>query len=353
MSTIPYSRSRPSDAAPPGRGGRYAVRLLPGDRVFLVEPGEDVLTAGLRQGVDLRYGCRHGKCTTCKYVVVEGDVAHVGASPYAFSDREREEGGVLLCSTFARSPLVITPFGEPPPADGALIPPEERSARIESLAPVAAGLVELRLRPDAPLAYRPGQYVEIALPGRGERRSYAMTAPPGPSGALTFLVDAGHRRVLDALAANAATPVTLLGPFGRLHHRPAQRPILMAATGAGLGPLLAILRELRAADGAVPPITLWYGAPRGGIPYTAELAGLAGDLPAFEFVPVELPADGPVGLRLGRIVQHIGRELRDASAHDAYVAGPVALGDALEGLLTAKGLPERRFFCERFYAVSS
>ena len=40
--------------------GLYPVRLLPGGRVFLVEPGEDVLTAGLRQGVDLRYGCRHG-----------------------------------------------------------------------------------------------------------------------------------------------------------------------------------------------------------------------------------------------------------------------------------------------------
>ena len=164
MSTIPFSRSRRSEPAVPGRsGGLYRVRLLPGDRVFLVEPGEDVLTAGLRQGVDLRYGCRHGKCTTCKYVVVEGDVAHVGASPYAFSDREREEGGVLLCSTFARSPLVITPFGEPPLADGILIPPEERRARIVSLTPASADLVELRLRPDAPLDYRPGQSVEVTV----------------------------------------------------------------------------------------------------------------------------------------------------------------------------------------------
>src|SRR4051812_35997309 len=194
MSTIPFSRSRRSDAV-----GLYSVRLLPGDRVFLVEPGEDVLTAGLRQGVDLRYGCRHGKCTSCKYVVVEGDVVHVGASPYAFSEREREEGGVLLCSTFARSPLVITPFGEPPPADGVLIPPEERRARVVSLAGASSDLVELRLRPETPLDYRPGQYVEIALPGTGERRSYAMTGPPDPSGTLSFLVDAGHRRVLDAL----------------------------------------------------------------------------------------------------------------------------------------------------------
>jgi ferredoxin-NADP reductase len=52
-------------------------------------------------------------------------------------------------------------------------------------------------------------------------------------------------------------------------------------------------------------------------------------------------------------VRRIGRDLPDASGHDAYVAGPVALCDAVESLLTAKGLPERRFFAERFYSVTT
>jgi propane monooxygenase reductase component len=337
--------------------GLYPVRLLPDDRVFLVEPEEDVLTAGLRQGIDLRYGCRHGKCTSCKYLVVEGDVVHDGASPYAFSDRELEEGGVLLCSTFARSPLVISPFGEQPADDGfVLIPPQERTARVVSMTPASAGLVALHLCPDAPLSYRPGQYVEMGLPGTGERRSYSMTDRPGPEGELSFLVDAGHRQVLAAFAAAATgaeePPVRLLGPFGRFFHRPADRPILMAATGAGIAPLLAILREFRAAGNA-PPVHLYYGTRPGGIPHSEELARLACDLPGFEFLPVELPSGGPLRARLGPIVRRIGREVRDASDHDAYVAGPVAICDAVESLLTAKGLPERRMFCERFYSVAS
>jgi propane monooxygenase reductase subunit len=343
MSTIRYSPSHPSESL-----GLHPVRVLPEDRVFVVEEGEDVLTAGLRQGIDLRYGCRHGKCTTCKYVVVEGDVVHHGASPYAFSDRELEEGGVLLCSTFARSPLVIRPFGGQPRADGfSVIPPEERTATVASLAPVSADLVEARLRLDSPLAYRPGQYVEIVLPGTDERRSCSMTGLPGPAGDLVFLVDASHRRVLDALSA-AVAPVTVLGPFGRLFHRPADRPILMAATGAGIAPLLALLAELRDAGGA-PPVRLFYGARPGGAPYPGELATLADALPHFEFDRVVLPTGGPLRQRLGPIVRRIGTEVRDASGHDAYVAGPVALCDAVESLLTAKGLPERRFFAERFY----
>jgi len=343
MSTTRFSQSHPSESL-----GLHPVRVLPEDRVFVVEEGEDVLTAGLRQGIDLRYGCRHGKCTTCKYVVVEGDVVHHGASPYAFSDRELEEGGVLLCSTFARSPLVIRPFGGQPRADGfGVIPPEERRARLVSMAPASVDLIEVRLRPDAPLAYRPGQYVEIVLPGTDERRSYSMTGLPGPSGDLQFLVDASHRRVLDALQ-RAAGAVTVLGPFGRLFHRPADRPILMAATAAGIAPLLAILEELRA-SGAAPPVRFYYGARPGGTPYVDELTALAGQPPTFEFEPVELPAGGPLRLRLGPLVRLIGREVRDASGHDAYIAGPVELCDAVESLLTAKGLPERRIFAERFY----
>jgi len=338
MSTIPFSQSRQSEEV-----GLHTVRLLPEDRVFLVEEGEDVLTAGLRQGIDLRYGCRHGKCTTCKYLVMEGDVVHRGASPYAFSDRELEEGGVLLCSTFARSPLVISPFGGQPQADGfGVIPPEERAATVVSLMAASADLVEVRLRPATPLAYRPGQYVEIVLPTTGERRSYSMTGLPGPPGDLVFLVDPPPRRVLEALSS-ASGPVTVLGPFGRLFHRPAERPILMAATGAGIAPLLAVLRELRA-SGATQPVRVYYGARPGGVPCADEFAD-----PAFEFEPVELPAGGPLRLSLGPIVRRIGRDVRDASGHDAYVAGPVALCDAIESLLTAKGLPERRFFGERFY----
>jgi propane monooxygenase reductase component len=331
--------------------GLYPVRLLPGDRVFLVDPGEDVLTAGLRQGVDLRYGCRHGKCTSCKYAVVEGDVVSHGASPYAFSDREVEEGGVLLCSTFARSPLVISPFGEQPCPDGfVLIPPQERTARVISITPACSELVELRLRADTPLSYRPGQYVEIGLPGTTERRSYSMTGPPDPSGDLAFLVHTSHRRVLDALAMARDASVSVLGPFGRLFRRPAGRPIMMVATGAGLAPLLAILGELRAA-GAAPPVRLYFGARPGGIPCVEELTQLERELPAFEFVPVDLPADVPPRLRLGPIVRRIGHEVADASGYDAYVAGPVTLCDAVESLLTAKGLPERRFFAERFYSA--
>lgn len=330
------------------------VLLLPDGRVFLVDEGEDVLTAGLRQGVDLRYGCRHGTCTTCKYLIVEGDVLHLGASPYAFSDRELEEGGVLLCSTFARSSLVISPFGDQPVTDGfELIPPEQRTAQVTGTGPVSADLVEVTLRLDVPLRYRAGQYVEIEVPGTGERRSYSLTAPPVPSGDIALLVDARHRAVLGALAdVGPSERLTLLGPFGRLFHRPADRPVLMAGMGAGIAPLLAILREL-VGHARPPAVTCYYGFFPGGMPYGEELLGLAGQLPGSSFWPLELDPAEPAGRRLSALVRRIGGDIADASGYDAYVAGAPGLCDAVASLLMAKGLPQRRMFAERFYAVSA
>ncbi len=244
----------------------YPVRLLPDDRVFHVGAEEDILTAGLRQGVDLRYGCRHGQCTSCKYVVVEGDVVHKGASPYAFSARESEEGGVLLCSTFARSPLVISPFGEHPPADGGpIIPPEERTARVVSLAPARTISSRSASARTSRCRTAPASTSRSPCPG-GERRSFSMTAPPDPPATCTFLLDAGHRRLLDALtpppedADRRPRPVRPVLPPARPSARSSWRPAAQAS--ARSWPSSA---ELLAA-GAAPPIRLYLRGPGRAMP---------------------------------------------------------------------------------------
>ena len=70
-------------------------------------PGEKILHAGLRSGIALPYECGSGTCGTCKAIVLEGNVDHGDASPYALLDSEREEGCALICVAKARSDLVI------------------------------------------------------------------------------------------------------------------------------------------------------------------------------------------------------------------------------------------------------
>ena len=77
-----------------------AYALLDGRRrTFTIERGkETILDAGLRQGLDLPYSCKGGVCSTCRVVLVEGEVdmdVH-----YALEDYEIARGFVLMCQSY-------------------------------------------------------------------------------------------------------------------------------------------------------------------------------------------------------------------------------------------------------------
>src|SRR6266481_8570939 len=85
----------------------FSIRLHGSDTVFEVKDGETILDAALRAGVGVRYGCRRGKCATCKHLVVDGEYDNSGASAYALLEEEREEGLTLLCQTYALSDCTV------------------------------------------------------------------------------------------------------------------------------------------------------------------------------------------------------------------------------------------------------
>ena len=85
----------------------HSIELAPGGESFAARDDETVLDAALRAGVALEYGCRHGNCSSCKYLVRDGEVDHGGASIYSLSEDERDEGYALLCCARPLSDLVV------------------------------------------------------------------------------------------------------------------------------------------------------------------------------------------------------------------------------------------------------
>jgi len=85
-------------AAQTDRCEAYAV-LDGRRRTFTIERGkETVLDAGLRQGLDLPYSCKGGVCSTCRVMLLEGEVdmdVH-----YALEDYEIARGFVLMCQSY-------------------------------------------------------------------------------------------------------------------------------------------------------------------------------------------------------------------------------------------------------------
>jgi ring-1,2-phenylacetyl-CoA epoxidase subunit PaaE len=72
--------------------------------------GENILDAGLGQGVDLPFSCKGGVCATCKAFLKEGEVDM--DRDQALRDEEREKGYILTCQSHPISERVIVDFDQ-------------------------------------------------------------------------------------------------------------------------------------------------------------------------------------------------------------------------------------------------
>jgi ring-1,2-phenylacetyl-CoA epoxidase subunit PaaE len=69
---------------------------------------ESLLDAGLRAGIDMRYSCKGGVCSTCRCKVLEGQVDM--DVNYALEDYEVARGFVLSCQSFPVTDKVVVDF---------------------------------------------------------------------------------------------------------------------------------------------------------------------------------------------------------------------------------------------------
>ena len=120
----------------------FQLTIEPLGETIEVEDGQSILDAALRAGVWLPYACNHGLCGTCKVDVLEGEVDHNEASPFALMDVERDENRTLACCATLQSDVVIEAEIDED-EDARQIAVEDRVgtvSRIESLTPTIKGI---------------------------------------------------------------------------------------------------------------------------------------------------------------------------------------------------------------------
>jgi ring-1,2-phenylacetyl-CoA epoxidase subunit PaaE len=71
---------------------------------------ESLLDAGLRAGIDMRYSCKGGVCSTCRCKLIEGKVDM--DVNYALEDYEIARGYVLSCQSFPITDKVVIDFDQ-------------------------------------------------------------------------------------------------------------------------------------------------------------------------------------------------------------------------------------------------
>ncbi|MCS6996687.1 MAG: CDP-6-deoxy-delta-3,4-glucoseen reductase [Casimicrobiaceae bacterium] len=335
-----------------------AVTLHPGNHAFRCHDDETILTAALRAGLLIPYGCRNGACGSCKSTLVNGAIDYGLYQASTLTEAEKRNGQFLPC--------VAKPLG-----DITMQAREVRAAgdiavrtlpcRIEQLERVVEDvmIVRLKLPTNQRLAYRAGQYVDLLLPG-DKRRSFSMANPPHDDALLELHIRHTPGGLFTDRLFGCAEPAIKVrdilrfeGPHGSFFLREqSDKPIILLASGTGFAPIKAIV-EHAFYVGIERPMTLYWGGRRPRDLYLDHLARAweAKHPGRFRYIPVvsdALPEDSWHG-RTGFVHRAVMEDWPDLSGYEVYACGaPIVVESARREFTSQCGLPEHAFFADSF-----
>jgi propane monooxygenase reductase subunit len=335
---------------------KHLVRFEPVGIEIEAEEDQTILRAAAEQGVMLMHGCKEGQCASCKSFVLDGeDIELDRYSTFALPDFEKDEGYTLLCRAHAFEDLTIELLNYDEEMIHSGLPIQRGTVEVVSNETITHDLRHLVVRLVEPAAFRffPGQYLDFAVPGTEETRSFSMANTSAREGTLEFVIkvypDGLFSHFLDTrLAVGDRLEVT--GPFGVFTLRDApDADLVFIGGGAGMAPILALLRSM-AERGIERKATFYYGARRGrDLCFEKELRSLEERLANFRYVPaLSEPGDEPWDGESGLITDVVRRREGDLTGADAYVCGPPPMVEAALELLPELGVADKRIFYDKF-----
>src|SRR5215470_13906087 len=170
---------------------KHVVRFEPVGIEIEVGEEQTILRAAFEQGVMLMHGCKEGQCSSCKSFILEGDDVELDRySTFALPDFEKEEGYTLLCRAHAYEDVTIELLNYDEDMIRSGLPIQEAVAEVVANDPVTHDMRHLVLRLMEPqeINFFPGQYVDIAVPGTDEVRSFSMANTSSRDGLLEFVI---------------------------------------------------------------------------------------------------------------------------------------------------------------------
>ena len=338
-------------------GDKHLVRFEPVGIEIEVDEDQTILRAASEQGIMLMHGCKEGQCASCKSFILDGDdVEHDRYSTFALPDYEKEEGFTLLCRAHAYEDLTIELLNYDEEMIHSGLPIQEAVVEVVSNENVTHDMRHLvvRLVEPASIKFFPGQYVDFAVPGTEETRSFSMANISSlESGRLEFVIKVYPNGLFSEFLdtkVKVGDRLDITGPFGVFTLRDAPgSDLVFVGGGAGMAPILALLRSM-ADRGIDRKATYYYGARRQrDLCFEAELRELEATLPGFRYVPaLSEPDDDEWDGEVGLITDVVRRGEHDLAHADAYVCGPPPMVEAALELLPALGVADKRIFYDKF-----
>jgi propane monooxygenase reductase subunit len=319
--------------------------------------GETVLDAAFRQGISLMHGCKEGQCSSCKALLIDGDIELLKYSTFALPDYQKDTNHVLLCRTLAYSDITVELLNYDDDLMRRSIPVRAYDALLTSITPLTHDIRLLEIELDEPLRFWAGQYVDLTIPGTGITRSFSMANTPKQQTRLSFIIKQYPQGAFSALldgGLQIGQRLTAKGPYGTCFRREERTgPMLLIGGGSGMSPLWSILHD-HVESGEERPIRFFYGArTRRDLFYLEEFAALTARLPDFRFIPALSHAEPEDAwtAETGFIHDVVAGTLRVEAFEgeiDAYSCGPPPMIDAVLPILQMSGLEPERIHFDKF-----
>ena len=324
------------------------------EREFSAAPGQNILEAALNDEVPVLHQCRSGSCSSCLAKLVEGEADTLAGASSTLIPSEKAQGLRLLCVTEARTDCAFQ-LGY----DSAVGTNRATDAKafVNAIERVADDVVrlELELAEGCWFEFRPGQFIQIKVPGTDAVRSYSMASTPTELPRIELLIRLLPEGVMSTWLLERARVddvIDISGPYGQFFLKDAEKaPHIMIAGGTGLAPMMSMIDAIRGRSGRKPRMLLSFGCQtQAGLFHLDAIELRRQWLPHLD---VRLSVDrgpAPAGVRVGNPVEAVGADAPLDPASIAYLCGPPAMIDAARRHLEERGLAPENIFAEQFVA---
>ncbi|MND88909.1 Benzoate 1,2-dioxygenase electron transfer component [compost metagenome] len=323
-------------------------------RFIDANPSETVADAAYRQGINIPLDCRDGACGTCKCFAEAGryDLGQEYIED-ALSEDEAAQGYVLTCQMRAESDCVVRV-----PASSDVCKTQQASfeASISAVRQLSDSTISLSIKGESlsKLAFLPGQYVNLQVPGSEQTRAYSFSSLQ-KDGEVSFLIRNVPGGLMSSFLtglAKAGDSMTLAGPLGSFYLRDIRRPLLLLAGGTGLAPFTAMLEKI-AHEGSEHPLHLIYGVTHDhDLVEMDKLEAFAARIPNFTWSACVASPESSYPQK-GYVTQHIApKHLNDGDV-DVYLCGPPPMVEAVSQFIREQGIAPANFYYEKFAASAA
>lgn len=324
-------------------------------RFITCRADQTVADAAYQQQINIPLDCRDGACGTCKALCTNGSYDSGNYLDDALSRAEAAAGYVLPCQMRPRSDLVMLIAGT---SGSARTTAATYAGTLTRLEPLSATTVKLGI--DIPnrseLGFLPGQYVNIAVPGTDQVRSYSFCNSPGAT-RLTFLIKLTPGGAMSQYLTHRAAVgdrICFTGPHGCFFLREDDRPLLLLAGGTGLAPILAMLRTMGATGDARRTHLIYGVSTDDDLVCLDEIGEIAAVLPTFtwEYCVYDPASTAPnKGPDRGVVTSLMEPAHLNGGDVAIYLCGPPPMVEAVRAhVTTAQGAP-KNFHYEKFGRV--